>query len=672
MVLSLKACKIPPKKIEILNQMSLYDAEDLLSYYPFRYEQLELKEYDHWQIKDKVVFEARVITYPKSIRFKGSRTMTKFQVENEDDVFDITLFNRPWINKMELGQVITIIGKYEGNRKVTAIQYNFRPLNEQLGIQPVYPLKYGLTQKNMQDVLRRCFDNSKATIENDVPSKYRERYRLLDKKDAYEKIHFPENATDVSLAIRTLKYEEFLKFHLAIQLIRKQNEKVEHKQGKNFNFDDVFVLANHLPFPLTKDQVKAVNDVLEDLQSDHVMYRLIQGDVGCGKTVVAALGMVACSYSKKQAALLAPTEILAKQHYLSLKDLLRSTDLKIEVLYSALPTIKKKEILENLKEGKIDILVGTHSLIQADVVFKDLGFVVADEQHRFGVEQRRKLLDKGDKVDFLLMSATPIPRTLANTLYGDMDVTTIETMPSGRKEVKTVLIEENSFRSVLSDVKEILQEGRQIYVVCSAIEESENFSARNVVDIYENLQKQFKGIATVGILHGKMSSDEKEQVMQDFKKNKIQILVSTTVIEVGINVVNATCMIIYDAHRFGLSQLHQLRGRVQRGSHQGICYLLTDSKEQESLERLNVLVKSNNGFEISFEDLRLRGPGDILGTRQSGLPAFLLGNLVEDTKIIETTRKDVQEILDESTNIENERLIKKVLLINENALSTMD
>lgn len=672
MVLSLKACKIPPKKIEILNQMNLYDAEDLLSYYPFRYEQLELKEYDHWQIKDKVVFEARVITYPKSIRFKGSRTMTKFQVENEDDVFDITLFNRPWINKMELGQVITIIGKYEGNRKVTAIQYNFRPLNEQLGIQPVYPLKYGLTQKNMQDVLRRCFDNSKSTIENDVPSKYRERYRLLDKKDAYAKIHFPENATDVSLAIRTLKYEEFLKFHLAIQLIRKQNEKVEHKQGKNFNFDDVFVLANHLPFPLTKDQVKAVNDVLEDLQSDHVMYRLIQGEVGCGKTVVAALGMVACSYSKKQAALLAPTEILAKQHYLSLKDLLRSTDLKIEVLYSALPTIKKKEILENLKEGKIDILVGTHSLIQADVVFKDLGFVVADEQHRFGVEQRRKLLDKGDKVDFLLMSATPIPRTLANTLYGDMDVTTIETMPSGRKEVKTVLIEENSFRSVLSDVKEILQEGRQIYVVCSAIEESENFSARNVVDIYENLQKQFNGIATVGILHGKMSSDEKEQVMQDFKKNKIQILVSTTVIEVGINVVNATCMIIYDAHRFGLSQLHQLRGRVQRGSHQGVCYLLTDSKEPESLERLNVLVKSNNGFEISFEDLRLRGPGDILGTRQSGLPAFLLGNLVEDTKIIETTRKDVQEILDESTNIENERLIKKVLLINENALSTMD
>lgn len=672
MSLTLKECKIPPKKMEILNQMNIYNSDDCLAYYPFRYEQLTLKPYEEWQVKDKVVFEARCITYPKSIRFKGSKTMTKFQVENEDDVFDITLFNRPWVSKMELGQVLTIIGKYEGNRKVTAIQYNFKPLNEQLGIQPVYPLKYGLTQKNIQDIMRRCFENSYKTIENDVPSVFRQRYKLLDKRDALSKIHFPNNANDVTQAIRTLKYEEFLKFHLAIQLIRKQNETVEYKQGKLFDFDDVFRLANHLPFPLTNDQVKAVNEILLDLQSNRVMYRLVQGDVGCGKTVVAALGMFACALSGKQAALLAPTEILAKQHYLSLKDLLRSTGLKIEVLYSALPTIKKKEILIELKEGNIDILIGTHSLIQPDVEFKSLGLVVADEQHRFGVEQRRKLLDKGDKVDFLLMSATPIPRTLANTLYGDMDITTIETLPLGRKEVKTILINKNSFISVLQDIKNLLDDGRQVYVVCSAIEDSENFVARNVSEIYENLKEEFKDIAKVGVLHGKMSSDEKEIVMNEFKKNKIQILVSTTVIEVGINVVNATCMIIYDAHRFGLSQLHQLRGRVQRGSAQGICYLLTDSKEKESLDRLNVLVKSNNGFEISFEDLRLRGPGDILGTRQSGLPAFLLGNLVEDTKIIETTKKDVQEILENSTDKENKKCIEKVLLLNENALSSMD
>ncbi|MEG2330529.1 helicase-related protein, partial [Anaerorhabdus sp.] len=330
------------------------------------------------------------------------------------------------------------------------------------------------------------------------------------------------------------------------------------------------------------------------------------------------------------------------------------------------------DILERLKNGEIDILVGTHSLIQPDVEFKQLGFVVADEQHRFGVEQRRKLIEKGDKVDFLLMTATPIPRTLANTLYGDMDITTIETMPAGRKEVKTVLVQENSFRHVLDEVVSKIEEGRQVYVVCSAIEESESINVRNVLTIYDNLKKAFKGIAKVGVLHGKMSSEEKEEIMREFDKNEIQILVSTTVIEVGVNVVNATLMIIYDAHRFGLSQLHQLRGRVQRGSEQGICYLLTDSQDENSLERLRVLVNTNNGFEISAEDLRLRGPGDILGTRQSGLPAFLLGNLVEDTKIIETTKKDCLEILQHAEEKENSQLIQKIVQLNMNALTTMD
>lgn len=669
---TLKECRIPPKKRELFLQMGIETSEDLLSYYPFRYEQLQCKPYDEWKTKDRIVIEARLITYPRSFRFKGSRTMTKFQVENEDDVFDIVIFNRPWASKMELGQTLTIIGNYEGNRKITAIQYNTKPLNEQLGIQPVYSLKYGLTQKNIHECITRCYETVRNEIADDVPSEYIRRYRLLHKRDALRMMHFPKSNEEVAQAIRTLKYEEFLKFHLAIQLIRKQNSESVLKEGKHFDFDDVFRLANHLPFPLTKDQVKAVNDILEDLQSQKIMYRLVQGDVGCGKTVVAGLAMYACCLAKKQAALLAPTEILAKQHYQSMKNLLKSTNLRIEVLYSALPTVIKKDILERLKNGEIDILVGTHSLIQPDVGFKQLGFVVADEQHRFGVEQRRKLIEKGDKVDFLLMTATPIPRTLANTLYGDMDITTIETMPAGRKEVKTVLVQENSFRHVLDEVVSKIEEGRQVYVVCSAIEESESINVRNVLTIYDNLKKAFKGIAKVGVLHGKMSSEEKEEIMREFDKNEIQILVSTTVIEVGVNVVNATLMIIYDAHRFGLSQLHQLRGRVQRGTEQGICYLLTDSQDENSLERLRVLVNTNNGFEISAEDLRLRGPGDILGTRQSGLPAFLLGNLVEDTKIIETTKKDCLEILQHAEEKENSQLIQKIVQLNMNALTTMD
>lgn len=672
MVKTLKDCKITPKKRACFEQMGIMNSDDLLSYYPFRYDQLECKPYSEWQVKDRIAIEANLITLPRSIRFKGNRTMTKFSVENEDDIFEIVIFNRPWVNKISVGQQVTIIGNYEGKQKITAIQYNTKPLHEQIGIQPVYPLKQGLTQKNIQESMHRCFESVKDDMGEDVPTVFRTRYRLLAKKDALRRIHFPKSNEEVAQAIRTLKYAEFLKFHLAIQLIRKQNSNVAAKEGKRFDFDEVFRLANHLPFPLTKDQVQAVHEILEDLQSSKIMYRLVQGDVGCGKTVVAGLAMFACNLANKQAALLAPTEILAKQHYQSLKELLRPTKLRIEVLYSALPSAIKKDVLERLKNGEIDILVGTHSLIQPDVQFKDLGFVVADEQHRFGVEQRRKLIEKGDKVDFLLMTATPIPRTLANTLYGDMDITTIETMPVGRKEVKTTLIEENSFRQVLPDVIAKIEEGRQVYVVCSAIEESEGLSVRNVVSIYEQLSKAFKGIAQVGVLHGKMSSEEKTEMMRQFDNNEVQILVSTTVIEVGVNVVNATVMIIYDAHRFGLSQLHQLRGRVQRGSEQGICYLLTDSKDANSLERLRVLVNTNNGFEISAQDLRLRGPGDILGTRQSGLPAFLLGNLVEDTKIIETTKKDCIEILEQPNDPENAELIQQVVQLNSNTLTTMD
>lgn len=672
MAKTLLECKISLKKREVFNKIGIFDSDDLLSYYPFRYEQQELKPYEDWQIKDKIIVEGRVITAPRNIRFKGSKTMTKFQIENDDDVFEIVLFNRPWASKMDLGQTITIVGKYDGKQKITAIQYNFKPISEQLGIFPVYPLKNGLTQNAIVDSIKRCFETDGIDIHDDVPSLYQQKYRLLNKKTALYKIHFPNSQDDIKQALRTLKYEEFLKFHLAIQCIREQNNEDLLKEGKIFNVDDIFGLANHLPFHMTKDQVKVVGDIVSDLQSKHVMYRLVQGDVGCGKTLVAVLALYACFLSGHQGALLAPTEILAKQHYITLKNILRTTNIKVEVLYSALSTIKKKEILENLKNGEIDCIVGTHSLIQDDVEFKNLGLVVADEQHRFGVEQRKKLIQKGDKVDFLLMTATPIPRTLANTLYGDMDISTIETLPEGRKEVRTSLIQANSFITIYDEVVDTIENGNQVYVVCSAIDESENYNARNVKQIYDNLVDEFKGVASVGLLHGKLSSEEKEQIMHDFELNRIQILVTTTVIEVGVNVVNATMMIIYDAHRFGLSQLHQLRGRVQRGSQQGSCFLLTDSTEPLSIERLNVLVKMNNGFEIALEDLRLRGPGDILGTRQSGLPAFLLGNLVEDTKIIETAKNDAVEIMNNSKLDENKKIINCVLSLNKVTNNYMD
>ncbi len=669
---SLKQCGLTPKKIEQLNSISIYDSNDLFTYYPFRYEKMERKPYKEWIKGDKVIFEGILLTHPSTYRYAKGRTVTKFIVENDDNDFDVVIYNRPWVNNLKIGQTLVVVGKYEGINKITAINYSGKNINELLGITPIYNQSKNVTQKIISESIRKVFNNLKDEIEDEIPELFIKRYRLLSKRDSLQKIHFPKNDNDIFLALRTLKYEEFLKFYVSLYILKENNNNIVVKTKKEFSFDDVFSLANNLSFNLTKDQLKSVNEILADLQSYKVMYRLLQGDVGCGKTLVAALGMYATVLSGYQCALLAPTEILAKQHYFTLKKLFRPTNLKIKVLYASLSSVAKKEILNELEKGEIDLLVGTHAIIQDNVKFKNLGMVVADEQHRFGVGQRKKLLEKGDKVDFLLMSATPIPRTLAITLYGDMDISTIETMPSNRKPVITKLIKENSFMSVIDEIENKLKSGEQIYIICAAIEDNENFNARNTNDVYENLKNYFLGRYNVGLLHGKMSTEEKDEVMEAFSKNKIQILISTTVIEVGINVPNASVMIIYDAHRFGLSQLHQLRGRIQRGDKQGICYLLTDNRSEDSINRLNVLLKTNNGFEISNEDLRLRGPGDILGTRQSGVPGFILGDLFKDTKIINQARSDAVDIVNNRSSSEYQKFVNEIIKKMDEAISYMD
>ena len=669
---SLKDCGITKKRIELFEKINIRNADELFSYYPFRYENLDKSVFKDWNKGDKVVFEATLISYPSTYRYSRLKSITKFKVFMEDNELEIVIYNRPWTSNLKINQKLVIVGKYEGLNKVTALNYSGKSIDDIVGITPVYSTTKDITQKIIHETIKKAFENSKNDITNDIPFEYLSKYKLLNKVDAIRKIHFPKTMSDVSLALRTLKYEEFLKFYIAINLLKKNNDNKIVKNSKKFNYDDVFSLVNNLSFTLTKDQFRSVNEILDDLQSNKIMYRLLQGDVGSGKTLVAALGLYATYLSNEQSALLAPTEILAKQHYESLKQLFKPTGLKIKVLYSSMNSQVKKDILKELINGEIDILIGTHAIIQENVIFKNLGMVVADEQHRFGVEQRKKLLEKGEKVDFLLMSATPIPRTLAITLYGDMDISTIETMPSNRKPVKTVLIQENSFYSVINDIEEKLNMNEQIYIICSIIEENENFDARNTIDVYENLKKYFNGRYNVGLLHGKMSPEEKEDVMNLFSKNKIQILISTTVIEVGINVPNASVIIIYDAHRFGLSQLHQLRGRIQRGDKQGICYLLTDNKNKESINRLKVLLKTNNGFDISSEDLRLRGPGDILGTRQSGVPSFILGDLFEDTKIINQARIDANEIINNQNVHDNKKIVDSIISDNELNITYMD
>ena len=663
MDLSDKRLKLTSKRVQILHELGLYTTDDLLMYYPYRYEVITTSAFSDWKIKDKVWFEGEVVQLPRSWR-KGRLVTTTFQVRFQEQILTITIFNRPWAKSLNLNQILTIQGVYQGNCKVTAMSYDTKSLVEHAPITPIYSIKDGIRQKTLQTIIHSVLNQLHDEIIDDIPEEFRQAYRLLPLKLAYRCIHIPSSMNEVQAAVRTLKYAEFLRFFTAIQLMRSTEGIRITKKPKIFSSKKIQQAIQSLSFEMTADQRDTLEKILYDMGSTHAMYRLVQGDVGCGKTVVATLALYAAFLSGYQAAMLAPTEILARQHYQSVNEVLAPFGVKTEVLYSALSSAKKNEILKDVASGKIDILIGTHSMIQDSVTFHKLGLTIADEQQRFGVAQRKALKQKGEQVDFLLMSATPIPRTLAASLFGDMDVSTIETMPAGRITPITTLIKENSFRTVLEDVKRLLISGRQLYVICAAVDENEEYHARNVYDTMESIQKLFPQYK-VACLHGRMSTDEKQAIMQAFHDNDIQILVSTTVVEVGVNVVNATGMIIYDADRFGLSQLHQLRGRIQRGSEQGYCWLLTASQDERVLQRIEVLVKSNNGFEISYEDLRLRGPGDILGTRQSGVPDFILGNIVEDTAMINQARKDALKVMESADNPDYHILLETVRKRNE-------
>lgn len=648
--MEVKKLKVSDKKTEVLQAMGIEQVEDFLTYYPFRYEQIQIKDRKEWQKDDRISIEGTIITAARVMRLKQKMSMTTFSILYDEEEYKITLFNRPWTKMFTVGKKITIFGKYEGGQRITALQFNFQPLQEQLGITPVYTVKEGITQKDIRKYIKKAWEILGNTVEEFLPEQFLMKYRLVSRRQAIHDMHFPSSMQAVSQSLRHLKYEEFLRFQLCMQMMKQQAENVSTGHKKYFALEDVWELQKALSFTLTDDQKAVIEDILHDLCSEKVMYRMVQGDVGCGKTLVAAFGMYACVLAHQQAAFLAPTEILAKQHAQNLKSIFADFEIRVEVLYASLKSKEKKEILECLVNNEIDIIVGTHALFQEDVNFHSLGMVVADEQHRFGVSQRRKMLEKGDQVDFLFMSATPIPRTLAISLYGDMEVSTIHSLPKGRKPITTKLIRSRSMAPILDEVLEKIEEGNQCYVVCPAIEKNEEYEMRNAEEIYQGMQMSLGKKYRIGLLHGKMSAQQKDDTMQAFLRHEIDILVSTTVIEVGVDVKTANLMIIYDAHRFGLSQIHQLRGRVGRGEIAGYCYLLSDTKDEDSLQRLRVCEKTNDGFEIAKYDLQLRGPGDILGTRQSGIPGFILGDMIQDVNILEVAREDAQIILQDIDN----------------------
>ncbi|OUQ15058.1 ATP-dependent DNA helicase RecG [Massilimicrobiota sp. An142] len=654
----IKLLKTTSRRLEILASMNITTLEDLIYQYPYRYEVIEEKyptdEDEH------LIIEATVIS-PVKIFFKGKMSRMSFEVEDKYlQHFQVNIFNRHFLRQhLKLGTTITIIGKCV-NHRITASDIKIKPLQDISGIYPVYSLKEGITQKSFRQYVKKALSLLNHEFDDFIPEKYRIQHHLIRKESALYCIHFPENKKDVQEALKYLKYEEFLKFQLTMQLMKQQRTQ-EMGIAKDFDVTQLQSLILSLPFALTKDQQTAIKEIVEDLKSPQMMYRFLQGDVGSGKTVVSSVALYANYLAGYQGALMAPTEILATQHYQTLSRFFENTDVRIELLTGSLSLKEKERVYQAIQSGEADIVVGTHALFQKKVVYHNLGFVITDEQHRFGVMQRKALKNKGQQVDFLIMSATPIPRTLAISMYGDMDVSTIKTMPQGRLPVKTQYIHSSSMKPILKHLKSYLAQGGQCYVICPLVEDSENLEAKSASQIAEAMQKYFQTQYNVGLLHGQMKEDEKEKVMNGFLNNTIQILVSTTVVEVGVDVKNANMMVIYNAERFGMSQLHQLRGRIGRGQEQAYCYLMSSSSSKEAIERLKYLEKSHDGFEISLYDLKLRGPGEVLGQRQSGLPTFLVADIMKDFPILSIARKDADEIIhDYIQNHEYQGIVCKI------------
>lgn len=647
--MKLNQVKLTKRLYEKLSDAGFETVESLLWHFPYRYDEVSIIPYSDWKIGDKVWLEGVIQEPFKCLRLPKNRTVTRFMFQSNQGLFQVSIFNRPWLKS---NMQISLQARYDGNNNLVGLNYNTNSLIDQLGIIPIYSLTKELSNKDFINVMSKVLNYMDECIVNDVPDEYRLKYKLLTLKQSIYQIHKPSNLNAIFLAKRTLKYEEFLRFQTKLQLNRQVNFGQMFGKSKIFDRRIINNWMKYLPFELTIQQKTVLDEILNDLQSKQRMNRLLQGDVGSGKTVIAALAIYATVLSHYQAALLVPTEILAKQHYTSIKSYLPES-VRVEVLYSSLSSNHKRNILERLRNNEIDVLIGTHSIIQDDVKFYNCGLVVADEQHRFGVEQRRMLSDKGDKVDFLLMSATPIPRTLAAVLFNDLNISTITSYHSSKKTIETKLIKSNSIKPIYSVLLERLKNNDQIYFVCPSIEFDENSSVKSVDQIYQALLKGFPKSIRIGMLHGKLSQDEKNTVLDDFLNHKIDCLVTTTVIEVGVNVQSANTMVIYDSDRFGLSQLHQLRGRVGRGSVDGLCFLLTDSEDELSLKRLEVLENSQDGFEIANKDLELRGPGEIFGLKQSGIPSFLIANVVLDQAILVTAQKDSIEILNKQLHFKD-------------------
>jgi len=658
-------------RAKLFAKLNIFTVEDVITHYPREYEdRTALKKINELLDQESCSFKGTIASAVFETRFKKNLTVYKVHIKDETGIITAVWYNQRFIkNIFHIGEKYMFFGKI--SRKYGMLEV-LSPVYEKIDekdeknpcrILPIYPATSKLTQNIIRTTVKNALDMVSNQLDEVLPKSIKRTYCLSDINYSINNIHFPKSFEDYKNSRYRLAFEELLILQLGLSSIKRHLNSLT--SGIKFKkCDEVSDFIKSLPFELTPAQKKVIEEIEADMESDRVMNRLVQGDVGSGKTIVAAVALFKAVKNGFQGALMAPTEILAEQHYSSLRDLFERFGVKVALLTGSVGKKDKAEILKQISDGNIDIIIGTHALLEDNVAFQKLGLVITDEQHRFGVRQRAVLSHKGMSPDTLVMTATPIPRTLALILYGDLDISIIDQLPPGRKPIKTYAVDESMRERINNFIKKEVAQGRQAYIVCPLIEKSESVEANSAVEIFEKYKNHDFRDLKVGLIHGKMKPQEKEETMKSFAKGEINILVSTTVIEVGVNVPNATLMIVENAERFGLAQLHQLRGRVGRGSHQSYCILFNESKSKIAKERMKVMESTNDGFVISEKDLELRGPGDFFGTRQHGIPELKIANLYNDMDILKKAQAAALTLLSEDPGLdseENRKLKEKVM-----------